>query len=321
MTILIVYDSAFARKRLREILEGAGYKVQEADGGPAALQMLNEIAPELITVDLLMPEMDGLELIRRIRATRPTVPILVHSADIQHATAGAALAAGASAFIGKTSRPAEVVEAVRRLLAVPQIALSAMQRDAFTEMMNIAVGQAALALNTLLERPVELCVPHVQIVEATGLRAFFEREMEQVGALVIQRHTGPLNGLAALALPDRHAALLIRLLLKATRDLAQLSPTEQAALAEVGNIILNATLARLGDEMGGRLQISLPSVALNLTTDAATELLFSSAPGIYHAIVILSRLTIGEAELTAYIVLLLPGADVERLLERLNRTV
>lgn len=318
MAILIIDDSAFARKRLRGILEGAGYKVQEADGGPAALQMLNEIAPELITVDLLMPEMDGLELIRRIRATRPTVPILVHSADIQHATAGAALVAGASAFIGKTSRPEEVVEAVRRLLAVPQIALSDMQQDAFTEMMNIAVGQAALALNTLLERPVELCVPHVQIVGATGLRAFFEREVEQVGALVIQRHTGPLNGLAALALPDRHATLLIRLLLKATRDLAQLSPTEQAALAEVGNIILNATLARLGDEMGGRLQISLPSVALNLTADAAAELLFTSASGIYHAIVVLSRLTIGEAELIAYIVLLLPGTDVERLLERLT---
>jgi len=76
-------------------------------------------------------------------------------------------------------------------------------------------------------------------------------------------------------------------------------------------------LARLGDEMGGRLQISLPSVALNLTAAAAAGLLFNSAPGILHAIVILSRLTIGEAELTPYIILLLPGADVKRLLERL----
>ena len=317
MSILIVDDSAFARKRLRGILEGAGYEVHEAGGGSAALQMLSEITPELITVDLLMPDMDGLELIRRIRETHPTLPLLVHSADIQHATAGAALAAGASAFVGKTSRPDEVVDAVRRLLAVPEIAISDVQRDAFMEMMNIAMGQAAVALNTLLERPVELCVPHIQIVEAVGLRAFFDSEMQQVGALVIQRHTGPLNGLAALALPDRHAALLMRLLLKTARDLAQLSPAEQTVLAEVGNIILNATLARLGDEMGGRLQISLPSVALNLTAAAAAGLLFNSAPGILHAIVILSRLTIGEAELTPYIILLLPGADVKRLLERL----
>ncbi|MCX7669357.1 MAG: response regulator [Anaerolineae bacterium] len=318
MPILIVDDSLFARRRLRALLERAGYTVCEADGGAAALHMLNEIVPELITVDLLMPDMDGLELIRRIRAIYPALPILVHSADIQQATAAAALAAGASAFVGKTSSTEEFLTTAHQLIASAGLKMSDAQRDAFTEMMNIAMGQAAAALGNLLNCHVALSVPHVQCMDTAMLRAFLDRAASRLGALVTQRHSGLLNGVAALILPALHAASLVRLLLHTERELAQLSPAEQTVLAEVGNIILNSALARLGDTMGSRLQIGLPSVTLDLASTAAAELLFSSAPNVRHAIVLLSRLMIGETELTVYIVLLLPHADVERLLTRLN---
>lgn len=317
MPVLIVDDSQFARRRLRGILERAGYQVCEADGGAAALQMLDEIVPELVTVDLLMPDMDGLELIRRIRAIYSTLPVLVHSADIQQATAAAALAAGASAFVGKTASMEEFITTVNRLISSAGLKMTDAQRDAFTEMMNIAMGQAAAALGNLLARRVVLSVPHVQCMDTTMLRAFLDQETRRVGALVTQRHSGLLNGVTALILPALHASLLVRLLLNTERELTRLSSAEQTVLAEVGNIILNSALARLGDTMGGRLQIGLPSVALDLESTAAAELLFSSAPNVRHAIVLLSRLAIGEAELAAYIVLLLPHPDIERLLEHL----
>ncbi|MEJ5199803.1 MAG: response regulator [Anaerolineae bacterium] len=317
MPVLIVDDSQFARRRLRGILERAGYQVCEADGGAAALQMLDEIVPELVTVDLLMPDMDGLELIRRIRAIYSTLPVLVHSADIQQATAAAALAAGASAFVGKTASMEEFITTVNRLISSAGLKMTDAQRDAFTEMMNIAMGQAAAALGNLLARRVVLSVPHVQCMDTTTLCAFLDWEARRVGALVTQRHSGLLSGVTALILPALHASLLVRLLLNTERELTRLSSAEQTVLAEVGNIILNSALARLGDTMGGRLQIGLPSVALDLESTAAAELLFSSAPNVRHAIVLLSRLAIGEAELAAYIVLLLPHPDIERLLEHL----
>jgi len=319
MQILIVDDSLFARRRLRSLLAGAGYEVSEADSGPAALHWLAAagLAPDLISVDLLMPEMDGLELIRRIRADRPAIPILVHSADAQRATAEAARAAGASEFISKTARSDEIIAAVHRLTGIQSPRLSAAQNDAFMELMNIAMGRAAQALGGLLERHVTLRVPQVQLMTDGDLRDFLSREAPQVGALVIQRCAGPLNGLAGLILPAPHATRLVRLLLDATRELAQLSSAEQTVLTEVGNVILNAALAQLGDVMHGRLQIGLPVVALSLPAAAAADLLFSDAAGPWHAIVLLSRLTIDDAELAAQIVLLLPPADVQQLLARL----
>lgn len=320
MRVLIVDDSPFARRRLRSLLEGAGYKVDEADSGPTALRALaaGTTVADLITVDLLMPVMDGLELIRRIRVDYPALPILAHSADTQQATADAARAAGADEFISKTARPDEILAAVRQLTASQPLALSAAQYDAFMEMMNLAMGQAANALGGLLERRVAMHVSRVQLMEAAELDDFLDREARQIGALVMQRFAGPLNGLAGLILPAPHAAQLVRALLDATRDLAQLSSAEQTVLAEVGNIILNAALAQLGDQICCRLQIGLPTVTLNLPAHAAADSLFAVAVGARHAIVLLSQLSIGDAELVAHIVLLLPQADVERLLTSLG---
>ncbi len=184
--------------------------------------------------------------------------------------------------------------------------------------MNIAMGQAGTALSNLLDRPVALSVPHVQFMDATTLCVFLNREVHRAGALVTQRYSGLLDGVIALVLPVSHAALLVRLLLNTERELTQLSPAEQTVLAEIGNIILNSALARLGDTMGGRLRIGLPSIALELESTATAELLFSSAPHMHHAIVFLSRLVISETELTAHIVLLLSYTDVERLLKQLS---
>src|SRR5205823_1220782 len=67
--ILIVDDDAMAREFLKRILEHAGYEVMTAGSGPEALRKLHEGIPHLVVVDLMMPEMDGFELCRRIKTT------------------------------------------------------------------------------------------------------------------------------------------------------------------------------------------------------------------------------------------------------------
>src|SRR5437879_10506832 len=77
--ILIVDDDAMAREILKRILEHAGYEVMTAGSGPEALRKLHEGIPHLVVVDLMMPEMDGFELCRRIKS-HLDVPIVILSA-------------------------------------------------------------------------------------------------------------------------------------------------------------------------------------------------------------------------------------------------
>jgi CheY-like chemotaxis protein len=98
---LIVDDSAFTRSIHRKLLADAGYESLDADGGPAAMTILENETVDAILLDLLMPDEDGVELITRVRDVQPSLPILVCSADKQQPRQREALAAGATAFVGK----------------------------------------------------------------------------------------------------------------------------------------------------------------------------------------------------------------------------
>ena len=90
-TILVVDDDVAARLMFRVILEGAGYQVEEAQNGAAALILLKELVPDLVVTDMVMPRMDGRELIERIRGDDRTASLSVlavtgHPEARQHAT-------------------------------------------------------------------------------------------------------------------------------------------------------------------------------------------------------------------------------------------
>jgi CheY-like chemotaxis protein len=73
MHILVVDDSEFARQRIVQKLRSAGHSAVEADSGKAALEVLKSVSVQAATIDLLMPEMDGFELIRRIKSQDPNI--------------------------------------------------------------------------------------------------------------------------------------------------------------------------------------------------------------------------------------------------------
>jgi len=157
-------------------------------------------------------------------------------------------------------------------------------------------------------------VPKIEIMPATALSNFFDREVPEIGTVVAQKFSGQVNGVVALVFPRQHAVTLIRALLGVTREPDQLSSAEQTVLAEVGNVVLNTALAMLGNQLHTRLAIGLPIVALEQTGAATTRLLLGSAPDADHALVLLSRLSIGEADLIVYLIITMPQIDVQRLL-------
>jgi CheY-like chemotaxis protein len=109
--ILIVDDESSMRFLLRMILEKAGYEILEAHHGAAALERINEWRPDLVVTDLMMPVMNGRDLVGRLRADPETasIPILLISAN-PHAEVAAV-----DAIVGKPFHPEAVVEAARSL--------------------------------------------------------------------------------------------------------------------------------------------------------------------------------------------------------------
>ena len=113
--ILIVDDDAMAREILKRILEHAGYEVMTAGSGPEALRKLHEGIPHLVVVDLMMPEMDGFELCRRIKS-HLDVPIVILSAVAAIESKVEGLQMYAEDYIVKPFEKEELVARVQQVL-------------------------------------------------------------------------------------------------------------------------------------------------------------------------------------------------------------
>ena len=115
-TILVVDDAAFMRMMIRDILAKDGYAIQEAVNGRDAVEKYDELRPYLLTLDVTMPEMDGIEALAAIREVDPDARVLMVSAMGQQALIVQALEAGATDFLIKPFQPAKVLETVRKCL-------------------------------------------------------------------------------------------------------------------------------------------------------------------------------------------------------------
>jgi CheY-like chemotaxis protein len=121
-TILVIDDEPALRSVLCTMLEVFGFSVVEAGSATLALTLLEEIKPDLILTDVMMPDMDGLTLIRKLKAepTWSEIPALVISAKTTQDDRMAAELAGASGFLAKPFSAADLKVALRQLtLPVP----------------------------------------------------------------------------------------------------------------------------------------------------------------------------------------------------------
>ncbi len=115
--ILVVDDDAQVLRSIRRVLESAGFEVTTAEKGAQALEMLREDRPDVLVLDIIMPEMTGLEVCRRLRADPflARIPILFLTAKNRPTDVAEALDAGGDDFLTK---PFEVIELPARLRAL-----------------------------------------------------------------------------------------------------------------------------------------------------------------------------------------------------------
>jgi two-component system, chemotaxis family, chemotaxis protein CheY len=116
-TVLVCDDAIFMRTMIADILSQAGFEVVgEAESGVQAVDKFRQLQPDLVTMDIVMPDMGGIEAVREICKTHPDAKILMCSAMGQQALVVEAIQAGAKDFIVKPFQPSRVLEAVQRVL-------------------------------------------------------------------------------------------------------------------------------------------------------------------------------------------------------------
>lgn len=129
--ILVVDNASFMRSSLKYILETAGHTVVGmAENGKEALSRYKELKPDLVTMDILMEEMGGLEALEAIRKEDPEARVIMLTALGQESTIEKAMLLGASGYIRKPFKPADIVVEVARVMSLKQHSAISSQQSA-----------------------------------------------------------------------------------------------------------------------------------------------------------------------------------------------
>ena len=115
--ILICDDAAFMRMMIKDILTKNGYNViGEAENGAVAVDKYSELKPDLVLMDITMPEMDGIAALKAIKANDPGASVIMCSAMGQQAMVIESIQSGAKDFIVKPFQADRVLEAVKKVI-------------------------------------------------------------------------------------------------------------------------------------------------------------------------------------------------------------
>lgn len=140
-------------------------------------------------------------------------------------------------------------------------ALSELERDALSELMNMAMGQAAASLNQLIDEEVQLSIPTIELMTRSQFARRMSEAVGDVASTVRQGVKGLFSGEALLIFPEDQSLELVRKLLGSDISLEELTELEQDAFVEIGNIIVGTSVATLANTLGYEVTMSLPHFA------------------------------------------------------------
>ncbi|MEG4353099.1 chemotaxis protein CheC [Microcoleus sp. LAD1_D5] len=138
--------------------------------------------------------------------------------------------------------------------------LSTRQLDALQELVNIGIGQAAGVLNDMIDSPIRLQIPYLQILTPTDVEEELEQHLngEQIAAVQL-KFTGSFGGIAQLVFPTNSAALLVTMLTGEEVGTHDLDSVKIGTLSEVGNIVINGVMGAISNVLQQRLNYSIPT--------------------------------------------------------------
>jgi chemotaxis protein CheC len=138
--------------------------------------------------------------------------------------------------------------------------LDEMELDALAELVNIGVSRAAASLGTMVGEQVLLSVPSVMVVSRSRAAELISQSQNDLLVAVRQAFNGDVSGRALLIFPEKNSLELVRAVAGKDLSLEDILELEHEALAEIGNIILNACMATVANLLQRSLTMSLPEI-------------------------------------------------------------
>jgi chemotaxis protein CheC len=195
--------------------------------------------------------------------------------------------------------------------------LTAEQKDALTELINIGFGRAAASLSRLTGHRVQLEVPQVMMCPvgelSDALRPYIDGEI----ASVHQVFSGPVGGDALLVLDQRSAGILKELLTNEPALPLSIDASGREVIAEVGNILLNACLGMFGNLLKVQVSFAVPHVTVE-GLEAVVESVIVEREELRYALVVHAGFRLKNSSVTGYLIIVLSVASVDRLIRAVD---
>jgi chemotaxis protein CheC len=201
--------------------------------------------------------------------------------------------------------------------------LNELEQDALGEIFNIGVGLAADVLSQMVHETVRLSVPVVEAVSHEQANTYFVQRIQRPLCAIRQTYVGDVTTDAILMFPEANSLELVRVMVGDEVPVEQLSDMERDAMAEIGNIILNAVISSLSKSLGLSFDGSLPDVSVIDAQGAFTDIM-SRGQGGGQPSTILSLTIDFELEtrqINGYLAFLLDIPSGEKLLASLGRYI
>lgn len=195
--------------------------------------------------------------------------------------------------------------------------LTASQKDALTELINIGYARAAAALSDLTGHRISLAVPEVAIHLMPEITQKLQSVIVGEVASVNQVFSGPINGNAILLL-DRGAALLLNNLLTDRPTSADLDGAAREVITEVGNIVLNACLGAFGNLLKVQVSFTVPHLQIE-SVQKVLKSITVKGDELEYALIIHTRFHMRASDVSGYLVIILGVTSLERLLVELQK--
>jgi chemotaxis protein CheC len=199
------------------------------------------------------------------------------------------------------------------------IAINELERDALTEIFNIGVGLAADVLSQMVNEPVRLSVPLVELTSQRNAKNhYLEREQRPLCA-IRQTYSGEVSTDAILMFPEENSLELVRMMVGGDLPLEQLTEMEQDAMAEIGNIILNAVISSLSSTLDLTFEGSLPAVSVIAADDIFEPTDATQATDPDGAVLALTiDFSLSARQVSGYLAFLLDIPSSAKLISRLD---
>ncbi len=166
--ILLVDDSKFMKEVLSDILKESHQVVGQADSGTEAVRSYLSLKPDVVLMDIVMPEMDGIAAVREIRKKDPKAKVIMVTSLGHDIKVKEALSAGAMGYIVKPFKAPDVLKEIEVVLEKDEEDVESLTIDTLKELSNIAAGHLSNVISPLAKEDMEISVPEEEIVTVSS---------------------------------------------------------------------------------------------------------------------------------------------------------